>query len=137
MVGLAAIGANSTLAGGGVSVTLPSARAAPSTSGVWMPPDPPAPTSTPSAASNGSPEPSPPASPGITADGKVILNVANADELSKLPRVGAKRAGAIVALRQKLGKFKRATDLLRVKGIGQKTLKLMLPRLVLDPPAGP
>ena len=38
-------------------------------------------------------------------------------------------------LRKKLGgRFKRVTDLLRVKGIGQKSLKKMEPHLVLDAP---
>jgi competence protein ComEA len=72
---------------------------------------------------------------GITADGKVILNVASADELTKLPGVGMKRAAAIVALRTKLKRFKHPSDLLRVKGIGPRGLQRMLPHLVLDPPA--
>jgi competence ComEA-like helix-hairpin-helix protein len=71
---------------------------------------------------------------GITPDGKVILNVASADELTKLPGVGMKRATAIVALRTKLKRFKHPTDLLRVKGIGPRGLQRMLPHLVLDAP---
>jgi competence protein ComEA len=88
-----------------------------------------APSASASAAPNSAKAPS-----GITEDGRVILNVASADELRKLPGVGQKRAEAIVALRQKLGKFKRPTDLLRIRGIGQKRLKQMLPKLLLDPP---
>lgn len=72
---------------------------------------------------------------GTTPDGKVILNLASAEELTKLPGVGMKRATAIVALRTKLKRFKHATDLLRVKGIGPRGLKRMLPHLVLDAPA--
>jgi len=71
---------------------------------------------------------------GVTPDGKVILNLASADELTKLPGVGMKRATAIVALRTKLKRFKHATDLLRVKGIGPRGLQRMLPHLVLDAP---
>jgi competence protein ComEA len=71
---------------------------------------------------------------GLTADGKVILNLASAAELTKLPGVGMKRAEAIVALRIKLKRFRQPTDLLRVKGIGPRGLKRMLPHLVLDPP---
>jgi competence protein ComEA len=71
---------------------------------------------------------------GITPDGKVILNQASADELTKLPGVGAKRAQAIIALRTKLKRFKHPTDLLRVKGIGPRGLQRMLPHLVLDAP---
>jgi len=78
------------------------------------------------------PAPNGAAPTGITPDGKVILNLASADELTKLPGVGMKRATAIVALRTKLKRFKHATDLLRVKGIGPRGLQRMLPHLVLD-----
>lgn len=74
-------------------------------------------------------------SSGITPDGKVVLNLANAEELARLPSVGPKRAQAILALRARLKRFRRATDLLRVRGIGPKTLKRMLPHLVVDAPA--
>ena len=70
----------------------------------------------------------------MTRDGKVILNEANADELTRLPGVGGKRAQAIVRLRERLKKFKKATDLLRIKGIGVRTLRKMLPHLVVDRP---
>ena len=80
------------------------------------------------------PAPSGSAPAGITPDGKVVLNVASADELTKLPGVGPKRASAIVALRTKLKRFKHPTDLLRVKGIGPRSLQRMLPHLVLDAP---
>jgi competence protein ComEA len=79
----------------------------------------------------------PPAAPSdaITPDGKVILNKAGVDDLRRLPGIGAKRAQAIIALREKLGgRFKRATDLLRVKGIGVKSLKRLEPHFVLDAP---
>jgi competence protein ComEA len=62
----------------------------------------------------------------------VILNRAGAAELQRLPGIGAKRATAILALRQRLGRFRRASDLLRIKGVGPKLLERMLPRLVLD-----
>jgi len=71
---------------------------------------------------------------GVLADGRVVLNVATATELLRLPGVGAKRAESIVQLRQRLGRFARPSDLLRIKGIGPRTLERMLPQLVLDPP---
>jgi competence protein ComEA len=94
------------------------------------------------AAASASTEPPPTGAPpadagaarGITPDGKVVLNLASADELTQLPGVGMKRAQAIVALRIKLKRFKHATDLLRVKGIGPRGLQRMLPHLVLDAP---
>lgn len=71
-------------------------------------------------------------SPGLTADGKVILNLATADDLRHLPGVGQKRADAILALRTRLGRFKQVSDLLRVKGIGVRGLKKIVPHVVLD-----
>ena len=73
--------------------------------------------------------------PGITADGKVILNAASVEELTRLPGVGQRRAQAIAELRTRLKRFRRVQDLLRVKGIGPRSLKRLLPHLVLDPPA--
>jgi len=68
----------------------------------------------------------------LTHDGKVILNRAGFEELRKLPGVGPKRAQAILELREKLGRFRRLQDLLRVRGIGPKSLKKLSERLVLD-----
>jgi competence protein ComEA len=76
-------------------------------------------------------------SSGIATDGRIILNVANEDELTKLPGIGPSRARAIVTLRQRLARFRAVEDLLRVKGIGRKTLRRIKPMVVLDrPPAG-
>jgi competence protein ComEA len=66
--------------------------------------------------------------------GPVLLNSADANELARLPSVGPKRALAILELRRRLGHFRRPSDLLRVKGIGPKTLARMLPQLVIDAP---
>lgn len=71
---------------------------------------------------------------GITPDGKVVLNVATSAELTRLPSVGPRRAEAIIALRTKLVRFRRLTQLLRVRGIGRKSLKRIEPLVVLDPP---
>ena len=73
----------------------------------------------------------------VLADGRVILNVASALELQRLPGIGAKRAEAILELRHRLGRFRRTSDLLRVKGIGRRTLERLSPQLVLDAPPGP
>ena len=75
-----------------------------------------------------------PASVGMTDDGKVILNLASTEDLRHLPGVGAKRAEAILALRVRLGRFKQVNDLLRVKGIGVRGLKKIMPHVVLDAP---
>ncbi|MEI9949160.1 MAG: helix-hairpin-helix domain-containing protein [Pseudomonadota bacterium] len=74
------------------------------------------------------------ASAGMTEDGKVILNLASVEDLRHLPGVGPKRADAIMALRARLGRFKQVNDLLRVKGIGVRGLKKLMPHVVLDAP---
>jgi competence protein ComEA len=150
MLGLAAIGAWSTLAGAGVPVNTAVTRASADAQGAWLAPDHAtqhvgAPslaassggtTTAPSPAPSAAPDPGPASGvSGVTPDGKVVLNTATAEELVKLPRVGPKRAQAILELRKRLGKFRKATDLLRVRGIGRKTLVLMLPKLVVDAPA--
>jgi competence protein ComEA len=73
-------------------------------------------------------------STGMTEDGKVILNLASVEDLRHLPGVGPKRADAILALRTRLGRFKNVNDLMRVKGIGVRGLKKILPHIVLDAP---
>ncbi len=78
------------------------------------------------------------ASANVTPDGKVILNLATLEDLRHLPGIGQKRADAILALRARLGgHFKHVNDLLRVKGIGVRGLKKILPHVVLDAPAVP
>ncbi len=68
----------------------------------------------------------------------VYVNVATVDELRRLPGVGAKRADAILALRQRIGRFQHVEDLMRVKGVGRGTLRKWRPLVRLDvPDAGP
>jgi competence protein ComEA len=92
-------------------------------------------TSRPSAAPSASCQPTKPAAASAwTADGKLILNLAAVTDLQKLPRIGEKRAGAIVELRKKLGRFKRVRDLLRIRGIGYRLLQKLKPLVVVDAP---
>lgn len=72
-----------------------------------------------------------------TAEDPVFVNQADVSELRRLPGVGPKRAEAIVALRQRVGRFQRAEDLLRVKGVGRATLRKWRPLLRLDAPVVP
>jgi competence protein ComEA len=65
----------------------------------------------------------------------VTLNTATFEDLRRLPGVGPKKAEAILALRTKLGKFRRAEDLMRVKGIGRGTFKKLKPLIRVDEPA--
>lgn len=136
MLALAAVGASSLAHGSGVPAP-PSSSAAPharaKTAASFAP--------APAAELDGAPPdagaapPNPAPSAAVTADGKIILNLADASDLRHLPGIGAKRAEAILALRAKLGgRFKRVAELLRVKGIGPKGLKKLEPRVVLDAP---
>ncbi len=70
-----------------------------------------------------------------TPDDPVYLNVASREDLRRLPGIGDKRAEAILALRQKLGRFRQVEDLARVKGIGRATLRKLRPLVRLDAPA--
>lgn len=55
--------------------------------------------------------------------GKINLNKATATEISQLKGIGMKYAERIVEFRDKNGPFKHVEDLLKVPGIGQKTLE--------------
>jgi competence protein ComEA len=55
--------------------------------------------------------------------GVVNINTADASQLSLLPRVGAKAAQRVVEYRTEHGPFKKTTDLMQVKGFGDKTFE--------------
>jgi competence protein ComEA len=141
MMALAGIGAASIATGATRGVTVPSGLAlAADVSSAWLRmtgPSGSAPAASapaveaPSASAPS--EPVPPRASGLTADGKVILNQATAEDLMRLPGIGKKRADAILALRTRLGRFKRPTDLLRVRGLGARRLQRLLPHMVVDP----
>jgi len=73
----------------------------------------------------------------VTDDGRVILNLATEGDLVQLPGIGVKRAQAIVALRNRLGRFRRVEDLLRVRGLGPRLLRRLRPHVTIDPPDPP
>ena len=57
------------------------------------------------------------------AEATVNVNTATAKELITLPGVGQKTADNIISFRQEHGPYQTVQDLLKVKGIGKKTLK--------------
>lgn len=74
--------------------------------------------------------PSARATPTRTSTVVVDLNHASLERLQTLPGVGPARAKAIVARRERRP-FRRVRELLRIKGIGKKTLRRLRPRLVV------
>jgi competence ComEA-like helix-hairpin-helix protein len=60
-------------------------------------------------------------------------NRADAAELASLPGIGPVLGARIVAERARGGRFASARDLLRVSGIGDKTLARIAPRIAIEP----
>ncbi|OTG96936.1 transporter [Acinetobacter sp. ANC 4654] len=54
----------------------------------------------------------------VSSAAKISLNQANLAQLQELSGIGLKKAEAIIAYRQKNGKFKNIEELQQVKGIG-------------------
>jgi competence protein ComEA len=73
------------------------------------------------------------AAPATTTpvEGVVNINSASENELRRLPGVGPARATAIVALRQRVQRFRAADDLLRVRGIGRAGMRRIRPYVTL------
>ena len=67
-----------------------------------------------------------------TDAGKINLNKATAAELSQLKGIGMKYAERIVEFREKNGPFKQVEDLLKVQGIGPKTLEKNKDRIIVE-----
>ncbi|WP_169796429.1 ComEA family DNA-binding protein [Chondromyces crocatus] len=70
----------------------------------------------------------------VLPDGRVVLNLASAEDLRRLPGIGPTKAAGILALRMKLKRFRKIEDLRRVKGIGRRSLERLRPLCVVDPP---
>ncbi|HYR29906.1 MAG TPA: helix-hairpin-helix domain-containing protein, partial [Thermoanaerobaculia bacterium] len=64
--------------------------------------------------------------------GVVNINTADASQLALLPRVGEKSAQRIIEYRTQHGPFKKATDLMQVKGFGAKTFERVAPYVSLS-----
>ncbi len=54
---------------------------------------------------------------------KVNINTASVSELETLPQIGPKVAQRIVDFRTQNGKFKKIEELMKIKGIGEKTFE--------------
>jgi competence protein ComEA len=62
---------------------------------------------------------------------KVNINTATAAELTTLERVGAKYAQRIIDYRETVGPFEKPEDIMKVKGIGEKTWAANKDRIVV------
>jgi competence ComEA-like helix-hairpin-helix protein len=67
------------------------------------------------------------------SSGKVVnINTASLEQLMLLPRIGPTVAERIVEFREANGPFKKATDILQVRGIGDASFELLRPYLVTE-----
>ena len=64
--------------------------------------------------------------------GVVNINTADATQLAYLPGIGAKAAQRIVEYREQHGPFAKTTDLMQVKGIGDKSFERLSAYLVVE-----
>ena len=72
--------------------------------------------------------------PGILETGRVRIDLATAEELTTLPGIGPSLAERIVTARAE-SPFRAVDDLLRVKGIGPKTLDRLRDHVSVETPA--
>lgn len=56
-----------------------------------------------------------------SADGRIDINTADRDALMTLKGIGEKKALAVIAYREEHGGFESTEELMKVKGIGEKT----------------
>lgn len=70
--------------------------------------------------------------PGATATGVVNINTADVTQLALLPRVGAKAAQRIADYRKEHGNFRKTSDLMQVKGFGEKSFERLSSWLTVD-----
>jgi competence protein ComEA len=64
-------------------------------------------------------------------ESKININTASVLELQELPRIGEQVARRIVDYREKNGKFKRIEELMKIKGIGEKTFLQLKDRVTV------
>jgi competence protein ComEA len=75
------------------------------------------------------------ASPWVAATEapRVDINKADVQQLATLPGIGEAIAQRIVDFREEHGPFRRVEDLMKVKGIGEKSLEKIRPHVSVGP----
>ena len=63
---------------------------------------------------------------------KVNINTATVEELTQLKKIGPKYAAKIVEYREANGPFAQPEDIIKIKGIGPKTLEANQDRIVVE-----
>lgn len=63
---------------------------------------------------------------------QIDINKASAVELTAIPGVGNSIAQRIVEFREKEGPFRRVEDLLKIRGIGEKSFQKLRPHVKVD-----
>ena len=59
----------------------------------------------------------------VAQEGKVNINTASVEELAQLKGIGPALAQRIIEYREKIAPFEKPEDLMKVKGIGEKTFE--------------
>ena len=70
--------------------------------------------------------------PASAPKGVININTADVAQLSLLPRVGAKAAQRIVDYRTQHGRFEKSTDIMQVKGFGDKSYERLSAYIAVD-----
>ncbi len=68
---------------------------------------------------------------GQTSDGRININLADADTLQKIPGVGPATAEKILTYREANGMFKDIEDIKNISGIGEKTFEKMKDKITI------
>ena len=63
---------------------------------------------------------------------KININTATVQELTKLDRVGPAFAQRIIQYREEIGPFQMPEDIMKVKGIGEKTFEANRDRITVE-----